>query len=150
AKILRVPPRHGALFQVFEKGFHAVTTGYSRSLAWTLRHRALVVVAALATCGAAWLLFNSLKHEFIPSDDQGWFMTATIAPEGSFLGFTDGYQKQVEQIIAKVPEVKSYFSIVNMGGGVNNGFIGTILKDYKDRKRNVDQIIEEVQPQFFG
>jgi len=150
AKILRVPPRHGALFQVFEKGFSALTSGYSRSLRWTLRHRLLVVLVAAATCGVAVVLFKSLKHEFIPSDDQGWFMTATIAPEGSTLAFTDGYQKQVEQIIAKVPEVESYFSIVNMGGGVNNGFIGTILKDYKDRKRNVDQIIGELQPQFFG
>ena len=62
-------------------------------------------------------------------------MTATIAPEGSSLSFTDGYQKQVEQIISKVPEVESYFGVVNFGGGVNNGLVFTKLKDYKDRKR---------------
>jgi multidrug efflux pump len=149
AKILRVPPRHGALFQVFEKGFNALTTGYSRSLGWTLRHRLVAVLAAVATCVFAVFLFKSLKREFIPSDDQGWFMTATIAPEGSSLSFTDGYQRQVEQIVAKVPEVESYFSLVGFGG-VNNGIVFTKLKDYKDRKRNVDQIIGELQPQFFG
>src|SRR6185369_2577248 len=63
----------------------------------------------IVIAGMPWVLFNSLKREFIPADDQGWFMTATIAPEGSSLSFTDGYQKQVEQIISKVPEVESYF-----------------------------------------
>ena len=46
--------------------------------------------------------------------------------------------------------MESYFSVVNFGGGVNNGIVFTKLKDYKDRKRNVDQILSDVQPQFFG
>ena len=46
--------------------------------------------------------------------------------------------------------MESYFSVVNFGGGVNSGILFTKLKDYKDRKRTVDQIIGEVQPQFFG
>ena len=150
AKILRVPERHGVLYQVFETGFRKLSEGYTSSLAWALRHRPVVVLGAFVIAGMAWVLFNSLKREFIPADDQGWFMTATIAPEGSSLSFTDGYQKQVEQIIAKVPEVESYFGVVNFGGGVNNGLVFTKLKDYKDRKRTVDQIIGEVQPQFFG
>jgi len=150
AKILRVPERHGVLYQVFENGFRKLAEGYTSSLAWALRHRLVVVLGAFVIAGMAWVLFNSLKREFIPADDQGWFMTATIAPEGSSLSFTDGYQKQVEQIISKVPEVESYFGVVNFGGGVNNGLVFTKLKDYKDRKRTVDQIIGEVQPQFFG
>ena len=150
AKVLRVPERHGVLYQAFENGFRKLTEGYSSSLAWALRHRPVVVLGAFVIAGMAWVLFNSLKREFIPADDQGWFMTATIAPEGSSLSFTDGYQKQVEQIISKVPEVESYFGVVNFGGGVNNGLVFTKLKDYKDRKRTVAQIIGEVQPQFFG
>jgi multidrug efflux pump len=131
---------------VFETGFRKLAEGYTSSLAWALRHRLVVVLGAFVIAGMAWVLFNSLKREFIPADDQGWFMTATIAPEGSSLSFTDGYQKQVEQIISKVPEVESYFGVVNFGGGVNNGLVFTKLKDYKDRKRTVDQIIGEVQP----
>ena len=150
AKVLRVPERHGVLYQAFENGFRRLTEGYTSSLAWALRHRLVVVLGAFVIAGMAWVLFNSLKREFIPADDQGWFMTATIAPEGSSLSFTDGYQKQVEQIISKVPEVESYFGVVNFGGGVNNGLVFTKLKDYKDRKRTVEQIIGEVQPQFFG
>ncbi|HSR91565.1 MAG TPA: efflux RND transporter permease subunit [Gemmatimonadales bacterium] len=150
AKVLRVPERHGVLYQAFENGFRKLTEGYTSSLAWSLRHRLVVVLGAFVIAGMAWVLFNSLKREFIPADDQGWFMTATIAPEGSSLSFTDGYQKQVEQIISKVPEVESYFGVVNFGGGVNNGLVFTKLKDYKDRKRTVEQIIGEVQPQFFG
>jgi multidrug efflux pump len=125
AKILRVPERHGVLYQVFENGFRKLAEGYTSSLAWALRQRLVVVLGAFVIAGMAWVLFNSLKREFIPADDQGWFMTATIAPEGSSLSFTDGYQKQVEQIISKVPEVESYFGVVNFGGGVNNGLVFT-------------------------
>ena len=150
AKILRVPHQHGVMFQAFENGFRGLATGYGRSLSWALRHRLVVVLAALVIGASAGVLFLGLKREFIPSDDQGWFLTATFGPEGSSLAFTDGYQKQVEQILAKVPEVESYFSVVNFGGGVNNGIVFTKLKDYKDRKRNVDQILSDVQPQFFG
>ncbi len=149
-RILKVPPRHGPLYQVLERGFNAITRGYSRSLAWSLQHRGVVLLAAAATSVGAVLLFRGLKREFIPADDQGWFLTFTVAPEGSSLGFTDGYQKQVESIIGKTPEVKSYFSVVNFGGGPTNGIVFTKLKDYSERKRTAEQIVGQVQGELFG
>ncbi|HXW97865.1 MAG TPA: efflux RND transporter permease subunit, partial [Gemmatimonadales bacterium] len=128
----------------------SLARGYSRSLAWALRRRGTVLLGALGTIMLAVLLFRSLKREFIPADDQGWFLTFVVAPEGSSLAYTDGYQRQAEAILAKTPEVESYFSVVNFGTGPNSGILFTKLKDYKDRKRNVDQILGSVQPQFFG
>jgi len=149
-RILRVPPRHGALYQALERGFDAITRGYERSLAWSLHRRGVVLAAAALTTVAAVVLFKSLKREFIPSDDQGWFLTFTVAPEGSSLAFTDGYQRQVEAIIGKTPETQSYFSVVNFGGGPTNGIVFTKLKDYKERSRSSQQIVGDVQGQLFG
>ena len=149
-RILRVPKSHGATYQALERGFTAITTGYARSLAWALRRRAVVVVVAFATIGLAGLLFTRLKREFIPSDDQGWFLTFIVGPEGSSVAFTDGYQRRIEAMIHATPEVKSYFSVVNFGTGPNSGIIFTKLKDYTERSRTTEQIIGALQPQFFG
>ncbi len=150
AKVLRVPPSHGPLYQALERGFEAITRGYARSLGWALKRRAVVLLGAGAALVLAYVLFTSLKREFIPSDDQGWFLTFVVAPEGSSLAYTDGYQRQIEQIISKTPEVQSHFSVVNFGGGPNGGILFTKLKDYSDRQRTAEQIIGDVQGQFFA
>jgi multidrug efflux pump len=150
AKVLKVPPRHGALYQALERGFDGLARGYARTLRWGLNHRLAVLVGAAGTLALAVVLFRSLKREFIPADDQGWYLTFIIAPEGSSLAYTDGYQRQVEAIVSKTPETLVHFSVVNFGTGPNSGIIFTKLKDYKDRKRNVEQIIGDVQMQFFA
>jgi multidrug efflux pump len=150
AKILRVPQRHGALYRVLEGGFNALAAGYSRSLRTALRYRwAVLGMVVLLTLGAG-LVFFSLKREFVPAEDKGWFMSFIIAPEGSSLAYTDGYQRQAEAILSKTKDVESYFSVVNIGGGVSRGIIFTNLVDFAQRTRPVEDIIGEVQGQFFG
>jgi multidrug efflux pump len=150
AKILRVPQRHGPLYRALERGFNSLASGYARSLAFTLRHRLIVVgVAALVTVSAV-LVFRALKREFVPAEDRGWFLTFIIAPEGSSLAYTDGYQRQAEAILSKTKEVNSFFSVVNIGDGVSRGIIFTNLKDWSERDRQVQDVINEVQAQYFG
>ncbi len=150
AKVLRVPKSHGVLYRRLEAGFEAVTRGYSRGLAWALHHRGAVVGIALAIILGAGVVFSLLKKEFIPSDDQGYFVTIVIAPEGSSLAYTDGYQKQAEAILAKDPDIESYFSIVNFSGNVANGIVFALLKEWDQRKRTVDDIMGAAQGSFFG
>jgi multidrug efflux pump len=150
ARILRVPQRHGALYRVLEGGFNALAAGYSRSLRRALRHRwAVVGVVVLLTLGAG-LVFRSLKREFVPAEDKGWFMSFIIAPEGSSLAYTDGYQRQAEAVLSKTKDVESYFSVVNIGDGVSRGIIFSNLVDFAQRTRPLQEIIGEVQGKFFG
>src|SRR6476661_863213 len=150
AKILRVPQRHGVLYRALETGFTRLASGYARTLRAALHRRLAVVVGAVAVTLAAVVVFRSLKREFVPPEDKGWFFNFVIAPEGSSLAYTDGYQRQAEAILAKTKGVESYFSVVNLGGGVSRGMIFTNLDDWSKRKRSVQDIINEVQPQFFG
>ncbi|MER3406805.1 MAG: multidrug transporter AcrB, partial [Chloroflexota bacterium] len=108
------------------------------------------MLGALGMVGLAAGLFRALKREFVPQEDRGWFLTFIIAPEGSSLGYTDGYQRQAEAILAKTPGVESFFSVVNIGDGVSRGIIFTNLEDWSRRTRSVSQIIAEVQPQYFA
>ena len=150
AKILRVPQRHGRLYRVLENGFNSLASGYARSLAFALRHRLIVVgITALITASAV-LVFRSLKREFVPAEDRGWFLTFIIAPEGSSLAYTDGYQRRAEAILSKTKEVNSFFSVVNIGDGVSRGIIFTNLEDWSKRNRSVMDVVSEVQGQYFG
>jgi multidrug efflux pump len=150
ARILRVPQRHGALYRVLEGGFNALAAGYSRSLRTALRHRwAVVGLVVVLTLGAG-LVFRTLKREFVPAEDKGWFLSIIIAPEGSSLAYTDGYQRRAEAILDKTKDVDSYFSVVNIGDGVSRGIIFTNLVDFAKRTRPIQEIIGEVQGNYFG
>jgi multidrug efflux pump len=150
AKILRVPPRHGRLYGMLEAGFNRLASGYARTLALALRHRLVVVGAAFLVTLGAIVVFRSLKREFVPPEDRGWFFSFIIAPEGSSLAYTDSYQRQAEAIQAKTKGIESYFSVVNIGDGVSRGIIFTNLDDWSKRSRSVQDIIGEVQAQYFG
>jgi multidrug efflux pump len=150
ARILRVPPRHGAVYRVLESGFNALAAGYALTLRGALRYRYAVVAGlALLTIGAV-VVFRSLKREFVPAEDKGWFFSIIIAPEGSSLAYTDGYQRQAEAVLDKTKDVESYFSVVNIGDGVSRGMIFTNLVDFEHRTRSIQDIIGGVQAGYFA
>jgi multidrug efflux pump len=151
AKILRVPQRHGVLYRALERGFNGLAAGYARTLGWAIRHRAVVVGVTLGMIVLAVGIFRSLKREFVPPEDRGFFFTFIIAPEGSTLEYTDGYVRQAEQIFAKVPEIEHYFSITGaFFGSPSRGGVFSRLRDWSKRDRTVEDIIAEVSPQLFG
>jgi len=151
AKILRVPQRHGVLYRALERGFDNLASGYATTLQRAIRGRWVVLAAAVATLVVAVLIFRSLEREFVPPEDRGFFPVIIIAPEGSTLAYTDEYQRRVEAILGKVPEVASYFSITGgFMGAPSRGIIFTRLADWSERDRTVQDVIGEVQGQFFG
>jgi len=151
AKVLRVPHEHGAVFKMLEAGFNAVAERYAKLLQTALRHRSVVVAGTVVTVAMAFVLYKSLKQELIPDDDRGFFLVVAFGPEGSSLDYTDGYVRQIEQIIGKTPGVQGYFTIIGgFAGGVNRAFVGVILKDWSERKNSVQQLVGMLFPQLFG
>src|SRR5437867_1485999 len=151
ARILRVPHEHGALFVAFERGFQALSEHYRRWVGGAVRHRGLVMTGAVGAVALAAVLFSRLKSEFVPQDDRGYFIVFAQGPEGATLEYTDGYVRQVEEIIGKTPGVQGYFTIIGgFAGGVNRAFVGVILKDWSERKNSVQQLVGMLFPQLFG
>ena len=153
AKILRVPPKHGAIYQTLEQSFRFTATMYERALAFALRHRGGVLLGTGALVGLAVVTFFSLKREFVPPEDRGQIQIQITGPEGATLSYTDQYQRQVEQILAGVPEIANYTSTVGggFGGGggrVNGGQVFIRFVDWSERKRSVQQIIEDLRPKL--
>ncbi len=150
AKILRVRRSHGRVYNMLERGFQGVAHGYATALRWALRHRRTVVGVGVASIVLAVFVFGRLEREFVPPEDRDFFIVFTIAPEGSTLEYTDGYQKQVEAVLARTPEVDVYFSVVGFGGNVASGLAFVRLVDIDERERGVEEILAEVRPQLFG
>jgi multidrug efflux pump len=154
AKILRVPPRHGAIYQTLEQSFKFTATAYERALGFALRHRLIVLGGSAALVAAAVLVFTRLKVEFVPPEDRGLIQISLTGPEGATLAFIDQYQRQVEKILAGVPEIDNYTSVVGGGGGgggggsVNRGQIWVRFVDWSRRDRSAQEIIEALRPEL--
>ena len=156
AKILKMQHQHGRVFQMFESGFNALSERYTQLLRRAVDHRAAVLLGTLAIVAVSVFAFmiyppTRLQNELIPEDDRGFFLVVVRGPEGASLPYTDGYVRQVEQIIGRTPDVNGYFTIVGgFAGGVNSAFIGVILKDWGERHTSVQQMIGGLFPQLMG
>ncbi|HEX2718291.1 MAG TPA: efflux RND transporter permease subunit [Gemmatimonadaceae bacterium] len=150
AKILRVSARESRFHHVVGSTLEGITRRYGRVLERALRRPFAVIVGGVVIAASALLLFRSLQREFVPPDDRGFFFTFVIAPEGATVDYTDRYLRELEAIVERTGGVKSSFAVIGFDGPPSSGFLGVILDDWDDRDKSAEQIIGEVQPQFFG
>jgi multidrug efflux pump len=127
-----------------------ITRFYGRTLGRALGRPFVVIGSGAVLTAVAVLLFLSLEREFVPPDDRGFFFTFVVAPEGATVEYTDDYLRQLEAIAERTEGVRSSFAVIGFGGPPSSGFMGVILDDWDERDRTAEEIIGEVQPQFFG
>jgi hypothetical protein len=87
------------------------------------------VVLSLA---ATWWVYRAVPGAFVPAEDEGYFITIVQAPSGASIEYTTNVMKEAEQILLKVPEVESVFSVAGFsfsGSAPNQGLIFTLLKN---------------------
>jgi multidrug efflux pump len=149
AKILRVSARESRFHHAVGAVLTKITNWYGATLQRALALPFAVILGGVVLTAAGGFFFSRLKTEFVPPDDRGFFFTFVIAPEGATVGYTDGYMRQIETIMHRTKDVRSSFAVVGFGGPPNIGFMGTLLEDWDDRDRTAQDIIDEVQPQFF-
>jgi len=116
SRFIKVSKRPNALFQLIERMLQRLDEAYRRTLAVALRHRAAVVMLALATLGAAIYLGSFLKQEFVPPFDRSEFNINIELPSGKSLLATKRYAEQVARVVRSLPGVEQTF--VRVGGDV--------------------------------
>jgi multidrug efflux pump subunit AcrB len=83
---------------MFEKGFNALLSGYTRSLDLALRHSKFILVLAVATFGVtAWMLMVIPKG-FFPEEDIGQIQVSTEGPEDISFEAMIGLQERAAAI----------------------------------------------------
>lgn len=85
---------------------------YLGILRFSLRHRWLVVLAALAVFAATPYVFGLIGKDFVPRDDQSEFEVALTLPEGYTLQRADGLLREVEGRLKELRGVVNVFTIV--------------------------------------
>jgi HAE1 family hydrophobic/amphiphilic exporter-1 len=149
------PERHGAEANIFERGaesaFNACLSGYSRTLAWTLRRRPLMLVLFLCTIVGTAYLFRVIPKGFFPTEDTGQISVSTEARQDISFPAMVELQQQVVEIMRKDPNVLTLMSSV--GGGAsdaaNSGRIFLTLKDQNQRPP-VTEVIQQLRRELAG
>lgn len=137
------------LFRVTDAFFRMLEAAYHPVLNAALRWRWATVIIAVAVAGAGIFLLTRLESEFAPSVDKSQFVIAYETVEGSTVAFTDRYGAQIEQILAGVEEIRSFFMAIGLSrqgpGKANEGFVFVRLVPRDRRERDQDAVMQEVR-----
>ncbi|NOX70634.1 MAG: efflux RND transporter permease subunit [Gammaproteobacteria bacterium] len=147
SKLLRPNEQHGRFYQFGERVLKGLDRRYHSSLDRVLRARwPTIVLAAMIVAGMV-SLFLTLPEELAPKEDQGIIIAIGSAPEGSTIEYTDRYARQIEEILASIPEANRFFVIVGFSGVTSViGFVG--LEPWQDRERSAQEIAQSLFPRF--
>lgn len=123
---------------------------YSKTLAWALKKRFLVLGLSLATLVLTVFIFKALKREFTPAQDQSRLVLMFKTKPGSSLEFTSNKVLEVEKVLMNQGEVLRYFVSIGgwSGNESNSAFAYMTLKDFKDRPVNSKRGKKLTQQEF--
>jgi HAE1 family hydrophobic/amphiphilic exporter-1 len=106
-----------------DRGFYATMDRvYGHMLHWSLHHRVVMLLIAVAVTASAALLYPRIGQELAPDDDQGEFNISLNLPRGTSLDRTLDYVKDLEDTVRKLPEVQTVFTSIQPGNA--NYFVG--------------------------
>lgn len=107
-------------FKLFDRLYHALAQVYRRTLAWSLRHRWLVILAGNGALVLTLFIIGFsaargsplLPFRFAPSQDQGLIGVTVKLPPDASLDQTSAVVARIEQAALSIPEVKYVSSII--------------------------------------
>ncbi len=122
---------------------------YRSALTWALDHRKTVLALGLASFLAGLGIASLLGRELAPQEDQGRFMVIMETPVDYSIERTDRIVQSVEEILASMPEIRSYFAVTGFGfgGGVqsNRAVMFVSMVDHKLRSRSQHEVMAELR-----
>jgi multidrug efflux pump len=147
--LLKHNPKPGWFDRTMERGLTGLSTGYSRVLGWTLRHRWLVVLVMLASGVVTWLVLKDIKRELAPLEDRGVILTVINGPDGATLNYTNKYAQAIERIGMGYKEFDRLF-IVNGNPTVAQGNVFFRAVPWEERTKSTLQLAREMAPRISG
>jgi len=147
SKLLKHNPKPSRFDRGMERALQALSAGYGRVLAWTLKRRWMVVGLMLASAGGSWYLFTTTKSELAPYEDRGVIAMPVRAPDGATLEYTARYLDAIDAIGAQFPEFDRRFLFVG-GGQVSNAFGVFRTVDWEDRTKTTQDLQRELLPRL--
>lgn len=129
------------LFRWFDAIFDALTGVYSSTVRWVIRFGFFSMVLFGVLIYATMDLFKKVPTGFIPQEDQGYIIVATMLPPGASLDRTGIILSQVEDFLLAQPEIKNVVTLggldilAGMSASTNAGLMFIELIDWNERTR---------------
>jgi multidrug efflux pump len=144
ARILHKTEHENRLFELSEKWFNRLISGYHRALRLFINRRWLAPVIMSASVAIIFGLGSRLRSELAPMEDKSRLMVSSTAPEGTSYEAMYDYMGKVLAIVDTLPEKDVIVSVTGggMGGGVNSGFVRVSLVPPGARKRTQQEIAD--------
>ncbi len=93
----------GRFFRWFNDGFRWVTGRYADGVAWMMRRGVVGIALFLGMVVITAGLWRGVPGSLVPEEDQGYYITAVILPDGATLERTDKVVAQVVEAIKSNP-----------------------------------------------
>ena len=125
-----------------------ITRGYGHAVAWSLRHRYLMLVVLVLTFGASAWAYSILPRSFFPTEDTGILRVFVQARQDISYPAMRTLQTEAARIVQKNASVADTTSI--LGGGrssFNSGFMLVQLKPREDRPP-LDQTVASLRKEL--
>ncbi len=160
AILIRPHGERRGLWRLILDGLEGLIQGlrwiYERILRGILRIRGLIFPIFIGLLGLTYWLFQILPTGFLPTDDQGYFITFVQAPAGSSLNYTQQVVDEAASILETIPEHDNIVSVAGFsfsGSAPNNGIIFTTLQPWDERlgpNQSATAITQQLQGPFLG
>ena len=136
-------------FDRFNNGFNRLTHFYIKVVKNTLHHRFIGGIVFVGIVIASIFLFKFTPSSFIPSEDQGYVITAVMLPDGATINRTSKTTEAVRSAIATDPASTFQFAVngYDLIGGGNKSNAATMfvrLKDWDERKSSAGDIVKKL------
>ena len=153
-----VPKKKTPINQIivsFNNWFKNTQGRYKKLIDVIVSRRAITFIILIGFCFGTWALSTNVPTGFIPNEDQGVFYCLISTPAGSTLERTDAVLGQIQKVANQMEDVQSVsttagFEILTEGTGANSGTALINLKDWKERKHSMFEVMQELEEKTKG
>jgi multidrug efflux pump len=140
--------QHNRLYQLSERAFARLLSGYRTGLHWVLAHSLLTVCVLFLTVILNVVLIIVIPKGFFPQQDTGAVTGGVQGPQASSFPAMDASIKQIVGVITADPAVQNVIAFTGGNGATNAGFIYMALKPLNVRKVSAADVINRLRPKL--
>ncbi|MCH7293346.1 MexW/MexI family multidrug efflux RND transporter permease subunit [Acinetobacter genomosp. 15BJ] len=142
--LLQSKQEEGRMAKAAEWFFERLTHAYHKLLQFSLQHRWMTVVFAVAVFASLPFLYQLPQKELAPLEDQASVLTAIKAPQHANLNYAEHFNYELDKVFWTLPETSTTW-IINGTDGPAASFGGTTLSTWAERTRSADDLQQELQ-----
>ncbi len=152
SRFLKVEKKHGKLYHIIDRGFHAMDESYKALLNFALSNRRRVAWITLAVVLSSFYFFSNTGSGFMPEQDEGRFIISVKTPLGSSIYYTEDKIREIEKILESDGDIDTYFVTVGADRSRQVSQASFLVKMVPWEQRDISQVemIEKLRRELAG